>query len=159
VISDSALVAQYDRAVKEWPWLHYVERIRGLPRFLLFAVASRETNMRNILGDGGHGVGIFQRDDRAWRNMPTPAGPLSSDAGKAWYLAHPRQQAEDAADLLLANRRTLRNWNAAFAAYNAGVGAVNRAVSNGRRPDSVTTGGDYGADVQARLNTLRRLRG
>jgi hypothetical protein len=38
-------------------------------RALVEALASRETNMRNIVGDGGHGRGMFQADDRyqeAW---------------------------------------------------------------------------------------------
>ncbi len=30
------------------------------------AIASRETNMRNIVGDGGHGYGIMQIDDRSY---------------------------------------------------------------------------------------------
>src|ERR1044071_6978708 len=33
---------------------------------LLMAIASRETNMRNIMGDGGHGYGIMQIDDRSF---------------------------------------------------------------------------------------------
>lgn len=28
------------------------------------AIASRETNMHNVVGDGGHGYGIMQIDDR-----------------------------------------------------------------------------------------------
>ena len=35
-----------------------------LPAGLMLAIASRETNMRNINGDGGHGRGVFQIDDR-----------------------------------------------------------------------------------------------
>ena len=40
-----------------------------LPPGLMLAVASRETHMKNIRGDGGHGRGVFQIDDRwhpAW---------------------------------------------------------------------------------------------
>jgi hypothetical protein len=33
---------------------------------ILMAIASRETNMRNIIGDGGHGYGIMQIDDRSF---------------------------------------------------------------------------------------------
>ena len=159
MIDTATLLAQYDRAVKDWPWLHYVERIKGLPKFTLFAVASRETNMQNILGDYGHGVGIFQRDDRAWKNMKTPAGVLSTKAGKDWYLAHPRQQAEDAADLLKDNYAYLKGWSAALAAYNAGAGAVRSAMYRGSSPDSVTTGRNYGADVLRRMEVLRDKRG
>src|SRR3954471_11864244 len=31
---------------------------------LLCAIGSRETNLHNIVGDGGHGRGMFQQDDR-----------------------------------------------------------------------------------------------
>lgn len=152
----SVLHQQYARASKDWPWLHYVERINQLPPYLLFAVASRETNMRNILGDGGHGVGIFQRDDRAWKNMKTPAGVLSTDAGKAWYLAHPRQQADDAAALLKANYASLKDWSYACAAYNAGVGGVTRVLQAGFSADAATTGRDYGYDVMWRRTQLEK---
>jgi hypothetical protein len=37
-----------------------------LPPEILLAIASRETNMRNIIGDGGHGYGIMQIDDRSF---------------------------------------------------------------------------------------------
>src|ERR687885_333162 len=39
------------------------EAAHGLPHGLLLAVASRETNCRNVIGDGGHGRGVFQIDD------------------------------------------------------------------------------------------------
>ncbi len=35
------------------------------PVGLLLAIASRETNMRSIVGDGGHGYGLMQIDDRS----------------------------------------------------------------------------------------------
>ena len=41
------------------------ERKRKLPAGLLIAITSRETNCVNKLGDGGHGRGVFQIDDRA----------------------------------------------------------------------------------------------
>ena len=44
-----------------------------LPPEILLAIASRETNMRNIIGDGGHGYGIMQIDDRSFRSGPTLA--------------------------------------------------------------------------------------
>ena len=40
------------------------EKRHKLPAGLLLAVASRETNMEDKVGDGGHGRGLFQIDDR-----------------------------------------------------------------------------------------------
>lgn len=154
-ISNQDLYAQYKRASVDWPWLHYVEKIHNLPKFTLFAIASRETNMRNILGDGGHGVGIFQRDDRAWKNMQTPVGTLATPDGKDWYLNHPRQQAEDAATLHKGNLASFNGYeSAALAAYNAGIGGVQRVLRKGMRPDVATTGGDYSTDVISRRTRL-----
>ena len=139
------LAAQYRRAATEWPWVSYVERIRALPTMLLWAIASRETNMRNIVGDSGNGVGIWQRDNRAW------------SISTAWYLAHPRQQAEDAATLLLANMHILGDWADATAAYNAGLPTVRDTLRRGGNADSVTTGHDYSTDVMARRAALLAL--
>ena len=40
------------------------ERAQDLPPGLLLAIASSETNCRNMVVDGGHGRGVFQIDDR-----------------------------------------------------------------------------------------------
>lgn len=148
-ISDADLLAQYRRAEAEWPWIAAVERAVKLPPMLLWAVGSRETNLRNVIGDGGHGIGIWQRDRRAW-TLP---------GNVAWYLAHPRRQAEDAAALLLGLRGKLGAWPAAVAAYNAGEGAVRKALAAGVDPDSRTTGGDYAADVESRRVRLLTMTG
>ena len=44
------------------------ERKAGLPHGMLLAIASRETGCRNVVGDGGHGRGVFQIDDRWHRD-------------------------------------------------------------------------------------------
>src|SRR5213595_2904146 len=41
------------------------EQRHKLPAGILLAIASRETNMEDIVGDGGHGRGLFQIDDGA----------------------------------------------------------------------------------------------
>lgn len=143
-ISDAELLAQYRRAQIEWPWVSAVERAVGLPPMLLWAVGSRETNLRNVVGDSGYGVGIWQRDRRA-HVLP---GTVT------WYLGHPRRQAEDAAALLLGLHGRLGGWHAAIAAYNAGEGAVRAAIAGGADPDSRTTGRDYAADVESRRQRL-----
>ena len=60
-ISDADLLAQYRRAEAEWPWIAAVERAVKLPPMLLWAVGSRETNLRNVIGDGGHGISSVGR--------------------------------------------------------------------------------------------------
>ena len=71
-ITPSQLRGQYQRAVEEWPFVHGIEAELGLPPFLLFAIGSKETNLRNIEGDFDqrpgedfprfHGFGVIQRD-------------------------------------------------------------------------------------------------
>ena len=46
------------------PFISRAEKRHKLPPGLLLAIASRETNMQDIVGDGGHGRGLFQIDDR-----------------------------------------------------------------------------------------------
>lgn len=140
-ISKNALKAEYTEAAKRWPFIREVERKYGLPAFFLFAVGSRETNLRNIIGDRGHGYGVWQRDNRSW--------PVDGT-----YLQNVRRQAEDAASLLRNDYQHLRDWRLAADAYNAGLGAVLHAINNGEDADSVTTGGDYGYDVMMRQREL-----
>lgn len=144
-ITTADLRGQYDRSIVNWPWIRTVENSLALPPFLLYALGSRETNLRNVVGDGGHGHGIWQRDDRSW-DVP------------ADYLSTPKRQAVDAGNLLMSLQRRFvtqpNAWHCAVAAYNAGGGAVTRALSAGKPCDSVTTGGDYSADVLARWSLL-----
>src|SRR5690606_368556 len=56
-----------------------------------------------------------------------------------------------AANLLSDNKRALGDWRKAASAYNAALGAVQRALRAGKAADSVTTGRDYGSDVMSRL--------
>jgi hypothetical protein len=149
MITDAQLRAQFDRAVANWWWIRLAEDAFELPPFLLFALGSRETNLRNINGDGGHGRGIWQRDDRSF-TIP------------ADYLQTPLRQASDAAALLAGHLGHFRDayptaiHRAAVCAYNAGRGGVTRAVQAGQKPDSVTTGGNYGADVLERWSFMTR---
>ena len=73
-ITESALTAQYQRAKLAWPFIHQTELARGLPRMLLFAVGSRETNLTNEVGDFGHGHGVWQLDDRRTRRRAGSRG-------------------------------------------------------------------------------------
>lgn len=125
----------------------------GVPLAVLVAVADRETHLGALVenagwrGDGGHGRGVMQIDDRA-HPMFVNAHADDDHAANIQY----------GAAYLATLARTFGGYTkAALAAYNAGPGAVQRAVSAGRDPDSVTTGGDYGADVLARADVLRSM--
>ena len=154
-ISANDLRTQLARARAEFPFIDATEEEHDLPDFLLYAVGSRETNLRNIAGDFSqrpgepsprfHGFGIWQRD----------SGAFGVDDA---YLDDVVAQAEDAAALLASHFQRFGRWDAAVAAYNAGAGAVAKALRKGRHVDSVTTGGDYSADVLARRSFLERDR-
>lgn len=133
-ISPQDLGAQYDRASKQWPFIKDAEVFFGLPSMLLFAIGSRETNLTDVVGDGGHGWGVFQRDNRS-HFIP------------ANYLNDVRQQAIDAAVLLVSNYHRWGSWQGACAAYNSG-----------QPNDAYTTGHDYGADVIGRMAWLEKNR-
>ena len=154
-ISAPDLRGQLARARAEFPFIDAVEDEHGLPDYLLYAVGSRETNLRNIAGDFAqrpgessprfHGFGIWQRD----------SGAFGVDES---YLDDVVAQADDAAALLAAHFDRFARWDAAVAAYNAGAGAVAKALRKGKSCDSVTTGRDYSADVLARRSFLERDR-
>jgi hypothetical protein len=141
---------------------------------LLCAIALREThagwapgykvpegNPRHLgYGDHGHGMGLFQIDDR---------GPYS-------YLprecpeATPFLQARWACAVLADAREELKAYRgqpvfdvSVICAYNAGSPAVRRCLKAGKHPDHATAdgpdadkAGDYGSSVLAIRDRLRR---
>ncbi len=149
-ITTDQLLEQHERARETWPFIDTVEKEHGLPALLLYAVGSRETNLRNIKGDFSqragesskrfHGFGVWQRD--------------SQHGVDESYLKDVRRQAEDAAEMLAANHKSLETWAAAVAAYNCGPGRVRQALQAGQSVDHFTTGGDYSADVLQRHRAL-----
>ncbi|HXP94337.1 MAG TPA: transglycosylase SLT domain-containing protein [Candidatus Binatia bacterium] len=102
---DVAYSAAITRAAQRW----------GIEPRLLAAVAAQETggpesnSGRNIVGDGGHGHGLFQIDDR-YHAFGTTADAMDP-AKNADYAAHLLH------DLLARNGG---NIHAALSAYNAG---------------------------------------
>lgn len=116
---------------------------------MLAAIVARETGGQNILQIGlppgpGCGVGLTQITSNVdWSVLSTPTypgyGPLL-DAHINLLVC-----AVEFLDPLL---RTFPDAHvAAFAAYNAGPGAVRAAQGRGLSPDAWTTGHDYGAAV------------
>jgi len=122
-----------------------------LPPGTMLAVASRETNMRNIVGDGGHGRGVFQIDDR-WH-----ASWLAQHANRNG-VPPVREAAFYAASLIAANIASARKagvpkdeaLRVALAGYNAGMGNALADYKHGGNPDAHTTGGNYASDVLGR---------
>jgi hypothetical protein len=146
-------------------------RARHVSVELLIALMSRETNIANIVGDGGHGRGYFQLDDRfqveylrghrgcpdgtnrpRWRSaLPKGRVPtLYAGAKRACQLIEANVWAAELEGVPFGHR-----VHFAAAAYNAGVGNALNGWRHSRDPDLFTTGRDYGADVLARRDTLR----
>src|SRR5579871_353867 len=136
----------------------------GLPPSFFFAIASRETNCRNILGDvqedGAHGVGIIQidiqhpiakqaRDTGSWKTNPAPliefgAKLLSADIIQVKHIL-PALQGDDILKV-------------AASGYNCGIARAIRAAGFASGDSDIfTTGKDYGADVIARMTIFDRL--
>lgn len=137
------------------------ERRASLPAGLLLAVASQETDMNDVVGDGGHGRGLFQIDDRshaAFLSEEGAAGP----GGKPPVAAAARY----AADLLRSNRefgarrgvRDADRFKFMLSAYNAGAGGALAGYEEGDS-DRRTTGGDYGRAVLGRYAIFQELLG
>lgn len=134
----------------------------GLPLAFVVAIASRETNCNNILGDwqGGehHGVGIMQidvqhdiarkmRDDGSWKWNPQPL----IDFGCALLAQNLLTVQSHLPALPLAVQQQI-----AAAGYNCGVQRAIGAAMAGD-PDSKTTGKDYGRDTMARMAVFEQL--
>lgn len=144
-ITGSQLRAQYERASAEWPFIHEVEKKKGLLPYLMFAIGSRETNLRNIWGDWRwnseqgkniyHGAGVWQRD-------------IQHGVPDGWMEDVP-WQCDWAADHLLGKRAHCNgDWLGACNAYNSGSCLTSR-----------TTGKDYGPDVLERRQYLEDFYG
>jgi peptidoglycan hydrolase-like protein with peptidoglycan-binding domain len=136
-ITGPELTAEFQRARSKWPFIHQTELAHGLPKMLLFAVGSRETNLTNEVGDFGHGHGVWQLDDRSHN---PPGGFANFDSNV------PLQCATAAAMLHTELAITGGNVEEAAAIYNSG-----------QRGEAGTTGGDYGIDVRERMQFLQQL--
>lgn len=141
---------EMDRTIEQ-QWLSFFQQSAAkynIPEAALHAIVSRETNTRNILGDGGHGHGLGQIDDRYH---------------KTFLQEHqngldPQTNIDETANIF--NQFLLhydRDYHKAFAAYNAGIGGVDRAIAQGLGPDGHTTGKNYGADTVARMNIFYNI--
>jgi hypothetical protein len=132
------------------------ERSRSLPAGLLLAVASRETNCVNKVGDGGFGRGVFQIDYRAHRAwLDEHAGP---DGMPPIPVAAEYAAGILASGLAAAKRLQLAGDSAikfGAAAYNAGEGGATQGLREHGNPDHRTAHGNYGDDVLTRLQLIQ----
>jgi hypothetical protein len=112
----------------------------------------------NGRGDGGHGRGLFQIDDRhEFAALIPPDGQDWSVLSQAWCCAHVLARAREELSAYARNHLFER---AVVCRYNSS--GVARAMAARLDPDSVTTRGssgrrDYGSDVLGLRDGLRRL--
>ena len=158
-INTDELKRQIGRASNRgWaPIMDQAERRHKLPAGLLIAIASRETDMNDIVGDNGHGRGLFQIDDRAHGDW------LSKHGAKRAGAKPPVADAAEFAAALLESNRSFGRKNGvgpkellkfACSAYNAGAGGA-LSGQQGGDSDARTTGRDYGRDVLERLVVIQ----
>lgn len=155
-VPSSEKMAQFDRSkvMLHKAKFELAARMFDLPPALLAAIASRESRGGAVLdskgeGDGGHGFGIMQVDNR------NPF-PIKRDGGPAGQ-SHINQATE-----ILRNK--LKAISQKFAELS-GVEQLEMAVSRynggkGLKPpdsDTGTTGGDYMNDVWARARFYARV--
>jgi len=154
--SRNVLLTQLNRT-RERGWLPFFNEASNqfsFPVALLLAIASRESNIQNILGDGGHGRGIMQIDDRSF--------PDFANSGR-WK--DPRLNILMGARVLSGKQRFLSQRGVdgdllrrgSVAAYNSGEGNVLRAIRRGLSVDTFTAHRNYSADVLARAAVFAEL--
>lgn len=161
VITKETLRGELERARRQgWErTLLETEQEEGLPRGLLLAIASQETDMNDVVGDGGHGRGLFQIDDRSHGRFLA-----AQSAGRSGGKPPVPAAANYAAALVKGNldygsRKGIRGADLlkfALSAYNAGPGGAMDGYRAGDS-DKRTTGGDYGRAVLKRLDIFDDL--
>jgi hypothetical protein len=137
------------------------------PPLLVAAIMDRETNGRNILGDGGHGHGLMQLDDRSFRSIDnavfSDGQPVAMDPMINIYVA-----ARLLANNIHVASRARPDGSAlwiAIAGYNADLHKVLQASDMLlgdellKKLDSMTTEGNYVSDVLGRLTKFTAMVG
>ncbi|MGM0587072.1 MAG: transglycosylase SLT domain-containing protein [Bacteroidota bacterium] len=154
MVSQSAISSQLDH-VRSIGWLEYFRKAATnyhIPLSILLAIASRETGMgtdqfyqdNGFTGKDGHGKGIMQIDDR-WHGFASTTAPNDHQANIAYGARYLKRMYDEFGE-----------WKPAIAAYNAGPGNVRYVMGIGQDPDSVTTNGNYAADVLRRSEIIRQ---
>lgn len=161
---------QFQRAVNN-NWIAAFRKAAAdyhFPAEVLMGIASRETNMQSIVGDGGHGYGMMQIDDRsfpdwchsgAWRDvgaciqkgalvLDSKREQIRSGQGKTLSIGGESFQGKSN----LSDDDLLRM---AISAYNCGLWAYYN-FSTDRDIDRFSTGHDYSADTLKRVALFRQ---
>jgi Putative peptidoglycan binding domain/Transglycosylase SLT domain len=150
-----ARVAGWDRACAS------AEKESKLPPGLLLAIASQETDMNDVVGDGGHGRGLFQIDDRSHttflrqQGANRPGGKPAVPAAAKYAAGLVRFNFDFGVKNGVPERDRLKF---ALSAYNAGAGGALEGFKAGDS-DRRTTGGDYGKAVLGRFAIYQSLLG
>jgi Transglycosylase SLT domain len=169
--TENDLKRQFERAKKNG-WIKTFKSAAATYQFppeVLMAIASRETNMRNIIGDGGHGYGLMQIDDRSfpeWCNSGLWKDPHAG-IQKGALVLHSKQQTirnGQGKSLRVGGRPFVGKANiskddllrTAVAGYNSGLWAYYNLTKYGD-PDRRTTGRDYSKDTLRRAQTFGKL--
>lgn len=124
----------------------------SLPLSFVLAVASRETGIRNIAGDGGHGKGVIQIDDR----FHAIARERDFRKEPAAFISYGVKMLKENAQWAKERWPHYNMLKIAASAYNAGPGGAVYGVVRGDS-DLRTKGRDYGRDVMARAVVFERL--
>lgn len=129
----------------------------GVSGAIIAAIVTRETAALDLyclpppagqLGDGGHGCGPMQVDDRSWPTWCAnwKAGKLKTEDGihQGCQVLAAKIKAVTRLMPTMTSEQRLRG---SIAAYNCGEGNVRRAFSVGLDLDQSTANGNYSADV------------
>jgi len=143
-------------------------QVMGIDALLMAAHMDRETNGRNVVGDGGHGRGLMQLDDRTFvslSNARTPAGDwvlmdpnVNIYLGARHWMGYYKQALKLRSNPMDARSITIARYNSgrAFAAAEPNTLAGQELI---RALDLVTTDKDYCSDVLRRYLDFGQLIG
>ncbi|MEK6860553.1 MAG: hypothetical protein AABY07_01155 [Nanoarchaeota archaeon] len=131
-----------------------------LPYEYVLAVASRETGIRNIIGDHGHGKGVIQIDDR-WHEIARRLNPITKPKDFINYgvslLSANYKWAQKQYPLIKYKWAGVDAWlKIGAASYNTGLIRAQLGAKLGDC-DKYTTGKNYGKDVMERMNMFKKL--
>lgn len=148
----TTLPAQYRRLM---PLVERAAERHHVAPALLLALMDRETGDPRRIGFGGRNPAVTNGNDFGLMQINRSAHP-------GFFREHdwrdPKANIDYGASVIADNLRHFSgDVDRAAAAYNAGPGAVDRALAGGRSADSVTTGGDYGTDVARRYRHFATL--
>lgn len=167
----SASIPKLPPRLARWgPLFAAAEIAYGVPCELLAAVCDRESLGGDALrpagpggvGDGGHGHGIMQIDDRSHGGF---CGAKDDTGAPLW--ADPAMSIMYGARLLARlAKASSADWDIAIAAYNCGLRRAKQVLSALPQGvgevekiaalDRMTTGGNYVSDVRRRCQSFSR---